>query len=65
MNQALMGPYITTVQGNIFTIESSGYREKPQSGYAIRTTVNLLANKQYKILYYKTPVTLKQDENAS
>ncbi len=64
-NQALLAPYITTAQGNIFTIESSGYREKPQSGYAIRTTVSLLANKQYKILYYKTPVTLKQDENAS
>jgi general secretion pathway protein K len=65
VNQALMGPYITTAQGNVFTIESSGYKEKPQSGYAIRTTVNLLTNKQYKILYYKTPVTLKQDENAS
>ena len=64
-NQALMAPYITTAQGNIFTIESSGYKEKPQSGYAIRTTVSLLDNKQYKILYYKTPVTLKQDENAS
>jgi general secretion pathway protein K len=56
---------INTSSSNIYTIESSGYREKPQSGYAIRTTVNLLTNKQYKILYYKTPVTLKQDENAS
>ena len=64
-NQALILPHITVGQGNTFTIESSGYREKPQSGYAVRAIVTLLANSQYKILYYKTPVTLKQDETAS
>jgi general secretion pathway protein K len=64
-NQALILPYITVGQGNTFTIESSGYREKPQSGYAVRATVNLLTNNQYKILYYKTPVTLKQDETTT
>ncbi len=64
-NQALLIPYITFGQGNTFTIESSGFKEKPQSGYAIRTTVTLLADKQYKFLYYKTPVTLKQDETAT
>ena len=64
-NQALLIPYITFGQGNTFTIESSGYRERPQSGYAIRTTVTLLADNQYKFLYYKTPVTLKQDETAT
>jgi general secretion pathway protein K len=65
INQALLIPYITFGQGNTFTIESSGYREKPQSGYAIRTTVTLLSDNQYKFLYYKTPVTLKQDETAT
>ncbi len=65
VNQALMAPYITTDPGNIFTIESSGYREKPQSAYGIRTTVSLLTNNQYKTLYYKTPVTLKLNENPS
>lgn len=65
INQALLIPYITFGQGNTFTIESSGYREKPQSGYAIRATVTLLSDNQYKFLYYKTPVTLKQDETAT
>lgn len=64
-NQALILPYINFGPGDIFTIESSGYKERPQSGYAIRTKVSLLSNNQYKILYYKTPVTLKQDEIAA
>lgn len=64
-NQALLIPYVAFGQGNTFTIESSGYREKPQAGYAIRATVNLLPNNQYLYLYYKTPVTLKQDETTA
>ncbi len=64
-NQALLIPFVTFGQGNTFTIESSGYREKSQAGYAIRTTVTLLPNNQYLYLYYKTPVTLKQDETTT
>ena len=57
---------INTSSSNIYTIESSGFKDKPQSGYAIRATVTLLDYKsQYKILYYKTPVTLKQNETTS
>jgi hypothetical protein len=56
---------INTVSSDFYTIESSGYRDKPQSGYAIRATVNLVTNSRYKILYYKTPVHLKQDETAT
>jgi general secretion pathway protein K len=63
-NQALILPYISFGQGNTFTIDSSGFKERPQSGYGIRATVTLLANNKYIILYYKTPVTLKQDETA-
>ncbi|MGA3083492.1 MAG: helix-hairpin-helix domain-containing protein [Thermodesulfobacteriota bacterium] len=66
--QALIGLYMPISYGinsNTFTIESSGYREKPQSGYAVRATVTLLTNNQYQILYYKTPVHLKQDEISS
>jgi general secretion pathway protein K len=63
-NLALILPYITAGQGNTFTIDSSGYKDKPQSGYAIRSTVTLVTNNQYTTLYYKTPVTLKQDETA-
>ena len=68
-SQALIQSYINVGQavgpGSIYTIESSGYRDKPQSDYAVRATVTLLTNNQYKILYYKTPVHLKQDEISS
>ncbi len=67
--QALMYALSMTIHygsdSNTFTIESSGYKDKPQSGYAVRATVTLLTNNQYKILYYKTPVHLKQDEIPS
>ncbi len=52
---------IQTVSNNSYTIESSGFKDKPQSGCAVRATVKLLDDKsQYNILYYKTPVTMKQ-----
>jgi len=67
--QALIGLYMPISYGsnsNTFTIESSGFREKPQSGYAIRATVILDYNQnKYTIGYYKTPVHLKQDEISS
>ncbi len=34
-----------TASSNIYTIESSGFKDKPQSGYAVRATVNLLTTK--------------------
>jgi len=64
-NQALLTPYIAVGQGSTFTIESTGYREKIQSGYTVKTTVSLLANNKYLYLYYKTPVSFKQDETAN
>jgi general secretion pathway protein K len=58
--------FADTSSSNIFSIESSGYREKPQSGYAIRTTVTLdYSQNKYTISYYKIPVHLKQDEISS
>ncbi len=63
-SQTLIQQFANISLNNIFSIESLGYKDRPQSGYAIRATVNL-TNNQYKILYYKTPVTLKQDEISS
>jgi general secretion pathway protein K len=64
-SSGLASSLITIDPGNTFTIESSGYRERPQAGYGIRTTVTLpVAGSQYKTLYYKAPVTLKQDETT-
>jgi len=55
----------TTAASNIFTIESFGYRNQSRSGNAVRATVSLSGNQQYKILYYKTPVSVKHDEANS
>jgi general secretion pathway protein K len=51
--------------GDIYTIESFGYKNKPQAGYAVRATVNLVGLNQFKYLYFKTPVTLRNVEALS
>jgi general secretion pathway protein K len=57
--------FITVASSNTFTIESLGYRKKPRLGTGIRAAVSLQGDNNYKILYYKTPVTLKKDEPIS
>ncbi|MDA8171181.1 MAG: type II secretion system protein GspK [Nitrospiraceae bacterium] len=61
--QALLGayyqplsPYLTTVESNVFTIDSVGYENGEKEGYPIRATVMLdFTNNSYKYLYYKSP----------
>lgn len=56
---------VPTSPGDTFIIESFGYKKKPRLGSGIRTVVALQGNNNYKILYYKTPVTLRKDEPIS
>lgn len=65
INQAQILPFFTIAPSNTFTIESSGYRKKPRLGTGVRAVVTLQGNNDYKILYYKTPVTLRKDELVS
>lgn len=50
---------------DIYTIESFGYKKKPQAVHAVRATVALLGLNQFKYLYYKTPVTLRNVEDPA
>jgi general secretion pathway protein K len=50
---------------DIYTLESFGYKKKPQVGYAVRAIVSLLGLNKFKYLYYKTPVTLRNVEALS
>ncbi len=59
--QAQIMQFGTIASSNIFTIESFGFNKKPGAGTGIRATITLLGNNNYKILYYKAPVTLKQN----
>jgi general secretion pathway protein K len=63
-NQASIQPYITTAQGAAFSIESLGFKEKTKAGYAVKAIVSLSSNTQYNILYFKTPVTVRENENT-
>jgi len=43
-----------------FTINSLGHKSNEAGGYAIRATVAIYDQDNYKIVYYKSPVTIKQ-----
>jgi general secretion pathway protein K len=55
-------PFLTTASSNTFTLESFGYGKRSQLGAGIRAAVSLQSVNNYKLIYYKTPVTLKKDE---
>jgi general secretion pathway protein K len=42
-----------------FTINSLGHKSNETGGYAIRATVAISGQDNYKIVYYKSPVTIK------
>jgi general secretion pathway protein K len=56
-----MSRYITTGGTNMFTIDSSGSTEGEKGVYAIRATVVVASGDQtYTVLYYKSPIALRQ-----
>jgi general secretion pathway protein K len=56
---------LSVTSSDTFTIESFGFKRKDQSPYGIKATISLLGTNQYKVLNYKTPVTLKKEEESS
>lgn len=54
--------YLSTGQGSsrAFTINSLGHKNNESGGYAIRATVAISGQDNYRIVYYKSPVTIKQ-----
>jgi general secretion pathway protein K len=65
-------PYISTTGSNTFTIEAAGYKGSEPSttdveqgekgGYAIRATVTITGNNSYKYVYYKSPISINQQQ---
>lgn len=53
---SLMTQYVGTDESNVFTIDSSGYKNNEKRGYSIRATVAIHSSKMYRYLYYKSPV---------
>jgi len=49
----IIEPYVTMESGNIFTIESIGYRGNKKAGYGIRAIVAIIEDNRYEYLYYK------------
>ncbi len=56
----VMMPFVSTTGGNVFTIDSSGQTTSKTGVYGIRATVTITDQENYKILYYKSPVSLRQ-----
>lgn len=56
----LLAPYISILESNVCTIESTGYKKGEQRGFTIRTTLSLQGNGKYRTLYYKSPAGMKQ-----
>ena len=54
-NYQQIAPYLTTDEGNIYTIEAEGHRENDRAGYPIKATVIVDSNNKYRYLYYKSP----------
>ena len=53
--------YLSTgEESSRFTINSLGHKSNEAGGYAIRATVAISGQDNYKIVYYKSPVTIKQ-----
>ena len=61
-NYNLMAPYISTAGSNTFTIEAAGYTGREKGGYAIRATVTITDNNSYKYVYYKSPISINQQQ---
>ena len=61
-NYNLMSPYISTAGSNTFTIEAAGYTGREKGGYAIRATVTITGNSSYKYVYYKSPISINQQQ---
>ncbi len=51
--------YVGTDESNVFTIDSSGYKNNEKHRYSIRATVAINNSKMYRYLYYKSPVYLQ------
>jgi general secretion pathway protein K len=59
-NLDLIQPYINTKESDTFTIEAVGYKGNEKAGYAIRATVVIAGNNNYRYVYYKSPADIEQ-----
>jgi general secretion pathway protein K len=65
-NDSFMAPYIqnTGVSGsNIYTFETTGYLDAEETGYGIRTVVNVGGARGFNYLYYKSPADIRHDRD--
>jgi general secretion pathway protein K len=61
----LMARYISIGGSNTFTIDAVGYKGSGKGGYAIRATVAIAGNNEYKYVYYKSPASIKDESEES
>jgi general secretion pathway protein K len=59
---SLMAPYVSFVSNNqgVFSVEATGYKGAPEKGYSILATVAFDGPRQYRYVYYKSPVEIIQ-----
>ena len=59
-NLDLIQPFINTAGSNTFSIEAIGHKGSKKGGYAIKATVVIAGNNNYRYVYYKSPANIKQ-----
>jgi general secretion pathway protein K len=62
---AMISPYITTADSNVYAIEVLGCKEKEsiKKGYPLKAIIMIEANDRYRTLYYQSPANLKEPKN--
>ncbi len=55
---ALIEPYISMEESNIFTLVSAGYITNKKSGYGIKAIVTITDDNKYEYLYYKKGISI-------
>ena len=56
----LMAPYVSFISNapGAFTVEATGYKDAPEKGYSIMASVTFDGLRQYRYVYYKSPVDI-------
>lgn len=57
-------PYLSYVDSNVFSIDSTGYKGDGKGGYTIRATV-MIEGENYRYLYYKSPLWIEDGSRNS
>lgn len=63
-NYQQVAPYMSAVEGSVFSVDAAGYKKTLKGGYGIRSVI-MFDNDKFRVLYYKMPVRAIDDRNIT